>query len=438
MQRTTRVHGILAFILLFGAGGGCVAIYRFENFDKEKPDSCSEPKNCPGTDACSLRVCEQGLCIRTNPVPADIYPDGQIEGDCKRIKCDGKGNDILENDPIDLPFDANECTTDTCTDGIPKNVPDATKTCGTSSKPLQCNNAGFCTGCATDSDCGVSSNPCNMFQCVAQICTRVPQNVGLILDNAVAGDCTAIVCTAEGEAAEGFAPSDALQDANICTVETCNMDGSIAHDDVPEGKKCGDCLVCTKGACGSCNATTSDCYAKDCIPKPQSCKVASDCATGYCIDDFCCDSECASPCMACSNAKTGLPSGYCSKIPDGTDPDEECNNPTGDTDTCRDRSCGCENGIRDGNEAGVDCGGDCAPCTGKWNCGGVSTCAGIGAQLECCYFCSCPNESADCKTLEGQTCAIGAANRTFTVGTTSTNDCLFTPSVCRSVTCKCQ
>jgi hypothetical protein len=54
------------------------------------------------------------------------------------------------------------------------------------------------------------------------------------------------------------------------------------------------------------------------------CTLGSECLSGNCVDGFCCNTACAGPCQACSNAKTGGANGTCTPIPDGQDPDNEC------------------------------------------------------------------------------------------------------------------
>jgi hypothetical protein len=436
LTRNVRaIRSILAFSTMFGFGGGCVAIYSLEDFEKKPPVSCKAAQDCPGTDLCSLRVCDKGVCTRTDPVPADRYLDVNVAQDCKRIKCDGLGGDVVENDPTDLPFDSNDCTDDVCLDGVPSNPARTNQPCGTTTPPLTCSDTGFCRGCQSPSDCGFSNNPCTAFACENEICSRTPRNVGLIVDNAVVGDCIAIFCTPEGGAKEGFAASDAIQDANPCTIETCQEDGKVITTTAPDGTKCGDCQICINGACGNCDATTSDCYNQECVAKPLTCTQASDCPSTYCIDGYCCDKECGSTCMACSEAKTGVPSGLCALVVNGTDPDSDCKKP--DADVCIDGACGCENGIADGNETGVDCGGVCGACTGSWNCGGIVACDGVDSTDVCCpFWCGfCVNQTADCKKLEGQTCAKGAADKTLSLGVVS--GCGFL-GACQNVTCKCQ
>jgi len=45
------------------------------------------------------------------------------------------------------------------------------------------------------------------------------------------------------------------------------------------------------------------------------------CPSGYCVDGYCCNSACSGTCDACNLAGS---EGTCSNIPDGQDPDNEC------------------------------------------------------------------------------------------------------------------
>jgi hypothetical protein len=55
-----------------------------------------------------------------------------------------------------------------------------------------------------------------------------------------------------------------------------------------------------------------------------ACGSAADCASGFCADGVCCNSACTGSCQACTVALTGAPSGTCSFIPAGVDPQDEC------------------------------------------------------------------------------------------------------------------
>ncbi len=77
--------------------------------------------------------------------------------------------------------------------------------------------------------------------------------------------------------------------------------------------------------------------------------------------------------------------------------DTEC-----DSGVCANRKCACGNGIVDGTEVGVDCGGDCPPCNGE-PCATVDPSCGGGLVCEaglCVPFCLTGWRD----TPEGQTC----------------------------------
>lgn len=54
------------------------------------------------------------------------------------------------------------------------------------------------------------------------------------------------------------------------------------------------------------------------------CGDPAECSTGHCVDGYCCESDCAGECLACSRSKTGEENGECRSIPTGSDPDNEC------------------------------------------------------------------------------------------------------------------
>ena len=56
---------------------------------------------------------------------------------------------------------------------------------------------------------------------------------------------------------------------------------------------------------------------------PVPCSSPSQCGTGFCVDDYCCNNNCTGTCMACN--VSGV-EGICSPIPYGLDPSYECPN----------------------------------------------------------------------------------------------------------------
>ena len=73
------------------------------------------------------------------------------------------------------------------------------------------------------------------------------------------------------------------------------------------------------GSCGNVCATGKTCTNKTCLSiTGQTCGAGTECVSGFCVDNVCCgSSSCSGTCMACSNARTGQPSGTCAAISSG-------------------------------------------------------------------------------------------------------------------------
>lgn len=128
--------------------------------------------------------------------------------------------------------------------------------------------------------------------------------------------------------------------------------GEIAPGSCSDGKKNGtESDVDCGGTCAKC-------------VNGKTCNGSSDCSSSACVDGVCCDQECKGTCMACTAAKTGGSQGACASVVAGTDPDSECVG----GHQCTSTGCeSCLDGVKNGDETGVDCGGSCQPC-GAENC----------------------------------------------------------------------
>lgn len=124
-------------------------------------------------------------------------------------------------------------------------------------------------------------------------------------------------------------------------------------------KEAGEAGLCDDGVRNG-DESDVDCGGRcEACPVGAACRASSDCASEQCVDAVCCESACLGACRACSEGRTGEADGTCANVLAGSDPDDEC---SGGYD-CRDGSCeSCVDGLQNGDETWIDCGGDCSPC----------------------------------------------------------------------------
>ncbi len=80
---------------------------------------CTIPADCPlPVSECVVRSCVDGICGEELAVPGSIVTQ-QTPGDCMRNVWDAIGEVVGEPDGQDVPNDDNECTVDTCVNGVP-------------------------------------------------------------------------------------------------------------------------------------------------------------------------------------------------------------------------------------------------------------------------------------------------------------------------------
>jgi plastocyanin len=248
-------------------------------------------------------------------------------------------------------------------------------------------------GCDKPSDCPSPSeaDPCMVPTCVKGVCGVARAAADSKVADATPGDCQATVCDAKGKASssvdDGDVPAD---DGNACTEEACN-EGAPSHTPKASGTTCmqdggnfcdaaGGCVECTlanqcaSNVCqdGTCRAavcgngmldtgeTDTDCGGDcgGCGPN-QACLINGDCAGMDCTASVCV-ANCADGVknntesdIDCGASCTGKP---CADGA-GCATDDDCEhafcNPT--NDRCKTPSC--EDGLKNGTETAIDCGG---------------------------------------------------------------------------------
>ncbi len=112
----------------------------------------------------------------------------------------------------------------------------------------------------------------------------------------------------------------------------CQQSGWAIHDCYTNCGFYDDVDQCTDGVCAQCpDYCTGDddckpgivCINLSCegdLPLGSTCQVASQCGSGYCVDDHCCQDLCSAPCYRCDVDDSGI----CKPIASGQDPDGEC------------------------------------------------------------------------------------------------------------------
>ncbi len=200
---------------------------------------------------------------------------------------------------------------------------------------------GVGSACTSNSDCSpTTSNNCVDGVCCDPTCSGTCLSCAQAKTGQPDGTCTQVQtgqqttnrCTAAGSACSNGA----------CLPAHC-LNGTKDADetDVDCGGSCPACVV------------------------GKACQQATDCAGSNCVDGVCCNpTNCFGTCRSCAQAKTGLPDGTCGPVTAGQQSTSGCvaaGQACSSSGTCAPAHC--FNGVKDGDETDVDCGGpSCASC----------------------------------------------------------------------------
>ncbi|MRG91259.1 hypothetical protein [Polyangium spumosum] len=264
-------------------------------------------------------------------------------GDCVKMACvDGVLQTVADDD--DMPDDGKDCTVDSCEGTTPTHVnKPAGESCGMGSS---CDGVGNCT-CASDADCGENTE-CRTFTC-DKVCksTNAPAGTKLTAGQ-TDGDCKVLQCNSSGGIEEVLDAKDPQSDGNDCTVDTC-VNGAPVYTPDPAVKVC----VTQDNPTG-----TGKCDAEG---KCLGCTQTSECGSGP--PWYTCD-ETVNVCFRCDDG-----------VKNGTETDVDCGGECIDrcglgkackvtadcAEACDNGVCvSCFDGVKNGGEGDVDCGGICA------------------------------------------------------------------------------
>ena len=261
---------------------------------------------CATSYACTDGVCCTSACSGACDVCARSL-GATVDGTCTPLAYQSTGTPT--------------CTSNVLCDGVSGNCPTVCTSDALCPSGMYCTSAGTCVGkrvtgnsCDLNADCKV---PGACAECASGNCAD-----GACCDTPCTGACEA--CSASLKASHAASG-------------TCGPVPAAT----PASPACSDASLLCNGTSQSCPAAcTSDAacasgFFCDLVASPAKCTAllstsnnacvrGAQCASGSCVDGYCCDAACGSLCQACSGAKTGRANGTCAPVAAGTDPDAEC------------------------------------------------------------------------------------------------------------------
>lgn len=185
----------------------------------------------------------------------------------------------------------------------------------------------------------------------------------------------------------------------------------------------------------------------------QACANQTECKSGYCVDDVCCESDCAGACRTCkASGKEGL----CTPYVVDTDPEGDCKGAGAATDPCAGKCDGksgckypdaskacmtqvCTSSVQ--SSAACDSAGKCVKvdkACGNFQCSGASCLTSCTADTQCIATAYCKGPGCDPKLDLGSGCAKPSACKSgICFGGTCCNATCGANFECSTGTCKC-
>jgi hypothetical protein len=199
---------------------------------------CNAAGHCDVAPECQVAACVSHQC-QTDPVLAGTPAPAQTPYDCRLRVCDGMGGVSTQNQDADVPYDANQCTGDVCTAGVPSNPNSPAGTACTQMGGNACDGSGVCVECTNDSHCP-SNQYCNGNSCSA--------------DRSTGSSCTRAAMCSTNFCVDGFCCNSSCGGTcKACSsAKTGGANGTCANvrDRTDPDNECGDSDdVCYGGGC---------------------------------------------------------------------------------------------------------------------------------------------------------------------------------------------
>jgi hypothetical protein len=366
---------------------------------------CALNVSCKINDDCSSGYCLNLKCA--TPSCTDKVKNGNETG----VDCGGNCATSCSDNTTECTSNSQcaggtcisgKCYPLTCTDKI-KNGLETGVDCG-----------GICPKCAYNVTCKVNND------CIGGYCLN--------------GKCAFVNCT--DKILNGFETGvDCGGNCTRCAVNTsCKLNSDCATNYCLNGK-------CTASSCTDkikngfesgvdCGGSCAKCAIND------TCDSNSDCSSGYCKTGKCAVSNCTDKVK--NGNETGVDCGgncpaKCSNLTNVT-----CSSNAGcPGGVCINGKCSpltCDDNIKNGNEADVDCGGSCPECDIGSKCYGNGDCVSLNCNGGFCIAASCTNIKKDGIETDVD-CGGNCKNCTRGQKCIAANDC--TTGYCDSLTKTC-
>ena len=381
---------------------------------------CKDLAQCNSGSDCTSGMCSEAL---NQCLPASCrnhVQDGNETGiDCGGI-CDACGNGLgceKNSDCQSKLCDENSgtCLVETCADGV-RNGNETDVDCGG-----ECSQCTLGDHCLRDDDCQSEFCDPNSRTCSTSSCNNGQRDAGET-DVDCGGHCSqcddGLKCEADSDCLSG---SCAL-DEGICLAQTC-------ADRLRNGNEtdvdCGGplCLACEDG---------------------MHCLLGRDCTSGLCVDGNCLPASCADGSMNGNETDVDCGGGLCGSCADGLacKRDKDCRSGACSEELGRCLSESCFDGVLNGNESDVDCGGNnCDRCSGGAMCSAGTDCmSGLcSATNNRCVDATCMDgelngdeTDVDCGGPVCNTCSSGLRCLTDTDCDSAVCDEVCRPASCRN------
>jgi hypothetical protein len=380
-----------------GVCGAATCIDGIKNQDESSVDCGGSCKGCGTEVFCNIDSdCRDGICGSINspndhlcaaPSCFDSVQNGLETGlNCGRdcAACNVGNGCLLNSDCVEGVCDSGSglCAAASCNDRV-LNGGESGVDCGGSCSAT----CDVGIGCFSVTDC--SSGICSSGVCTAPTCEDGLQNQGES-DVDCGGSCG--VCGAGDTCTEGSDCSSNKCKGGFCTIPSCS-DSVLNQDET--GIDCGG------DVCGTCQIG-------------ETCSVGDDCISDICVGQVCAaqsctdgiqnqdekDVDCGGVCGACSEGNSCDISSDCTSnvCKPNVDGDFVCQAPS------------CDDTVKNGNEADVDCGGSCdEACVAGNTCSIISDCSvdttcTNGVCVACRHACDIDSETVCTDDFKQQIC----------------------------------